>query len=207
MTTPAWMQKLRFSLITGGLYFGTVGLVYYAAIAAYTPRTTVLAQAPVVTSPPQASESKKEAPPAFILMSGRPTRLVIEGSGIDLPIDEGYYNEANGSWSLSDHHLQYAMMTMLANNHSGNTFIYGHATDQVLGPLVWRPPAVGSLAQIYTENGHVFTYSFQSSRSLTPDDTSIFNYTGPPILTVQTCTGSLSEWRTMFTFTFKEVTK
>lgn len=206
MTTPAWMQKLRFSLITGGLYLGTVGLVCYAAIAAYIPRTTVLAQAPIITSLPQKSEPKKAATPAFILMSGKPIRLVITGSGIDLPIDEGYYNETNDSWTLSNSHLQYAMMTIPANNHSGNTFIYGHATNQVLGPLAQRPPAIGSLAQIYTDNGHIFTYAFKSSRSLAPEDTSIFSYTGPPILTVQTCTGSLSEWRTMFTFTFQEVT-
>ncbi|MNH26302.1 Sortase family protein [compost metagenome] len=130
---------------------------------------------------------------------------MITDSNIDLPINEGFYNEADGSWTLSDFHLQYAMMTMLANNHSGNTFVYGHATDQVLGPLVQNPPAVGSLAQIYTDNGHVFTYAFQSSRTLTPNDTSIFSYSGPPILTVQTCTGSISEWRTMFTFTFLKV--
>lgn len=207
MATPAWMQKLRFSLITGGLYLGTVGFVLYVAASAYIPRTTVLAEAPITLSLPKKSEPKQTTTPAFILMSGKPTHLVIASSGIDLPVDEGYYNEADGSWTLSDSHLQYAMVTVPANNHSGNTFIYGHATDQVLGSLAKRPPAVGSLAQVYTDNGHVFTYTFQSSRSLTPDDTSIFGYTGPPILTVQTCTGSFSEWRTMFTFTFQEVTK
>lgn len=208
MTTPAtWMQKLRFSLITGGLYLGTVGFVWYVTASAYPPRSTVLAKAPVAISLPQRSEPKSMTAPAFILMSGKPVRLVIASSAIDLPVDEGYYNETNGSWTLSPSHLQYAMMTMLANNYSGNTLIYGHATNQVLGPLAQRPPAAGSLAQVYTDNGHVFTYSFQSSRNLTPDDTSIFNYTGPPILTVQTCTGSVSEWRTMFTFSLKEVTK
>jgi sortase (surface protein transpeptidase) len=206
MTTPAWIKKLRFSLIAGGLYLGTIGFIGYVAISAYTPRSIVLAKETIVTSEPQKAESIKAAPPAFIPISGKPVRLVIPSSNIDLPIDEGFYNEADGSWTLSDSRLQYAMMTQLANNHSGNTFIYGHATDQVLGILAKQPPAAGSIAQVYTDNGHLFTYTFTSSRSLTPDDTSIFSYNGPPILTVQTCTGSVSEWRTMFTFTFDKVT-
>lgn len=206
MTTPAWTKRLRFSLIAGGLYLGTIGLIGYAAVSAYTPRPIALAKEPITTNEPQKIEPVKAAPPAFIPISGKPVRLIIPGSSIDLPIDEGFYNEADGSWTLSDSRLQYAMMTMLANNHSGNTFIYGHATDQVLGTLAKQPPAVGAHAQIYTDNGHIFTYLFESSRSLTPDDTSIFNYSGPPILTVQTCTGSVSEWRTMFTFAFEKVT-
>lgn len=205
MSSPAWIKKLHFSLIAGGLYLGTVGFVGYVAISAYAPRSTVLAKEPIVTIEPQKTEPIKAAPPAFIPISGKPVRLVIPGSNIDLPIDEGFYNEADGSWTLSDFHLQYAMMTMPANNHSGNTFIYGHATEQVLGKIAEQPPAVGSTAQVYTDNGHVFTYRFKSSRSLTPDDTSIFSYNGPPILTVQTCTGSVSEWRTMFTFSFEKV--
>lgn len=196
---------MYFSLIAGGLYLGTIGFVGYVAISAYAPRSIVLAKEPIVTTEPQKAEPLKAAPPAFIPISGKPVRLVIPDSNIDLPIDEGFYNETDGSWTLSDFHLQYAMMTMLANNHTGNTFIYGHATDRVLGTLTRQTPTVGSLAQVYTDNGHIFTYKFQSSRSLTPDDTSIFSYSGPPILTVQTCTGSVSEWRTMFTFTFEKV--
>ncbi|MDT4851091.1 Sortase domain protein [compost metagenome] len=196
---------MHFSLIAGGLYLGTIGFVGYVAISAYTPRSIVLAKGPTVAAELQKTKSVKAAPPAFIPISGKPVRLVIPDSNIDLPIDEGFYNEADSSWTLSDSRLQYAMMTMLANNHSGNTFIYGHATDQVLGRLAKHPPVAGALAQVYTDNGNIFTYAFESSRSLTPDDTSIFTYTGRPILTVQTCTGSISEWRTMFTFTFEKV--
>lgn len=206
MTTPAtWSEKLRFYCVAGGLYLATAGLIGYVAVTAYIPRVTIVAAAPSITKVAQPEPVPKKVAPAFILLSGKPVRLVIPDSGIDLPVDEGYYNEADGSWTLSDSHLQYAMMTMLANNHSGNTFIYGHGTTQVLGALANQSPANGAIAQVYTDTGHIFTYTFQSARSLSPDDTSVFSYSGPPILTVQTCTGSVSEWRTLFTFKFEEV--
>ena len=201
MTSPvSWTQRLRFFLITGGLYISAISFMGYVGLIAYVPRP-VSARAPVIaTAPPEATR------PAFVVVSGQPTRLVIADAGIDLPIDEGYYDPSSDSWTLSETRLQHAMMTMPANNHSGNTFIYGHGTDHVLAPLDKRPLAAGATAEIHTDNGHVFTYAFESSHNFTPEDTNIFTYSGPPILTVQTCTGSASEWRTMYTFSFQKVT-
>lgn len=202
----SWQQKLNFFLTTGGLYLGTICFVYYIVVAAIvTPilpphiATTVIEQ-PKKSAPPPVKQQ-----PEFVLISGKPVRLVVPASGIDLPVDEGYYNDATGTWTLSSSHAQFAMMTLLANNHSGNTFIYGHGTDRVLGQLISKPPTIGSIAEIYTDNGHVFTYTFQSSRDMTPTDTSVFSYSGPPILTIQTCTGPVSEWRTMYQFAFNKV--
>lgn len=163
-----------------------------------TPQQTVAEayQAPVVHTP---------KPPEFILVSGKPVRIVIAASNIDLPIDEGYYSPEDGSWTLSSDHAQYAMMTTLANNASGNTFIYGHGTDQVFAKLATSPPAAGSQAIIYTDNGHILSYTFDASRDLAPDDTSVFDYEGPSILTIQTCSGAVSEWRTMYQFSFNKV--
>lgn len=202
MTEPvSRTQRLRFFLVTGGLYIGTLSLIGYMGLSAYIPRTSSSVTPTVtVTAPKEATK------PAFIVQSGQPIRLIIATAGIDLPIDEGYYDPSRDSWTLSDTRLQHAMITMPANNHSGNTFIYGHGTDQVLGPLAKRPLAVGTIAEVHTDNGRVFTYIFQSSHNFTPEDTDIFSYSGPPILTVQTCTGSASEWRTMYTFSFQKVT-
>lgn len=202
MTAPiSWHQRLRFILTTGGLYIGAVCLLGYAGIIAYLPKPSSERNVAAVLDQPKAAEK-----PTFTLVSGKPIRLVVTDAGIDLPIDEGYYDAANDSWTLSDTRLQYAMMTMPSNNHSGNTFIYGHGTAQVLEPLAKAALTPESKAQVYTENGHVFTYAFQSSHNFTPDDTSIFTYNGPPILTVQTCTGPASEWRSMYTFAFEKVT-
>ena len=194
-------QRLRFFLIHGGLYISAVRFMAYMGLTAFMPRPSLSATTTTVSRPAPSKPS-----PTFTVLAGKPVRLVIAAAGIDLPIDEGYYDQTTDSWTLSDTHLQYAMMTMPANNHTGNTLIYGHGTDQVLGTLAKQPIPPGSLAEVYTDNGQIFTYAFQSSRDYTPDDTSIFSYSGPPILTVQTCTGPASEWRTMHTFSFQKVT-
>lgn len=202
-----WIQKLRFFLTTGGLYVVTIGIVYYAVAATPTPNPFTRTTPTIAQQPKNPVPTPTKVQPEFVLISGKPVRLVVPASGIDLPVDEGYYDEATGAWTLSSTHAQFAMMSLLANNRSGNTFIYGHGTHTVLGKLVTTPPTSGSIANIYTDNGHIFSYTFQSSRDLPPSDTSVFSYTGPPILTIQTCTGSVSEWRTMYQFTFNKVTQ
>lgn len=146
-----------------------------------------------------------KAPP--VVTTGKPIRIVIPMRGIDLPIDDGHYDPAAKTWTLSPDHAQFAVMTSRANNHSGTTFIYGHGTEAVFGRLGTNQPQVGTEAIIYTEKGRVFRYTLQSVRNLKPTDTSILRNTstGPPQLVVQTCTGALSEWRTMFTFSFRKV--
>lgn len=138
-----------------------------------------------------------------IITSGQPVRIVITNLGIDLPIDPGKYDPVADSWTLSGYHAQYATNTSPANDDRGNTFIYGHNNKYVFGPL--KHIQAGDIAQIYTDNGHVLDYSFVSADNNAPDDTSIFDYNGPPVLTVQTCSGSLNEWRRMYHFQFVKV--
>lgn len=138
-------------------------------------------------------------------VSGRPVRIVIPNSGIDLPVDEGFYNSADGSWTLSGYHAQFAMISTLANNRAGETFIYGHNNNYVFGALRHVTPAAGALALLYTDNGHIFAYTFTAANSVGPDDVSTLAYNGPPVLVIQTCTGSLNEWRTMYHFNFDKV--
>lgn len=140
-------------------------------------------------------------------IAGIPTHLRITAYGIDLPIDQGTHNPADGSWTLSDTNAQFAVVSNPANDKNGNTFVYGHGTDAVFGKLGSGPLIAGTTAEIHTDNGYIFKYLFRASQDHTPNDTSIFNdvVSGPPRLTVQTCTGAWSQWRTMFTFDFQEV--
>ena len=98
-------------------------------------------------------------------------------------------------------------MSSLANNQQGTTFIYGHGTDAVFGEIGKNHPAMGTLAHITTDSGHVFTYALMNIHDYTPSDTSLFDDTvdGAPRLIVQTCSGALSQWRTMFMFDYKGV--
>jgi len=141
------------------------------------------------------------------VVSGKPARLVIERLGIDLQVDEGNYNQADGSWTLvyGRKAAYFAMPSALANDYAGGTLLYGHNNQFVFNAL--GSVAAGDTAKIYTENGHVLVYTYANSEELQPDDVSIFNYQGPPRLTLQTCTGNWYEKRSMFHFMFTRVEK
>ncbi len=193
----AWFQKVR--------YYNSVYLVYLLTILF--GWYAIHPVAALGHKPSTAISQIKSAPfiPIAAPVVGKPVRIVIPASGVDLPIDDGSYDSVTNSWTLSGLRAQYATISSLANNSNGDTFIYGHNNNSVFGALRHNTPAVGAQALIYTDNGHIFAYNFQSVLSLTPDDTSVLDYQGPPILTIQTCTGTVDEWRTLFKFDFDKV--
>lgn len=198
---PSWYQKVRCAANLAAIYMLTAAFAIYAAQPLISPlehsRTVALTKAAQRPFVPAASP--------FRVIAGRPVRIVIPSDGVDLPLDEGFYDSASNAWTLSGYHAQFAMISTLANNVGGETFVYGHNNDYVFGALRHATPAVGATALIYTDNNHIFEYSFASVTSVGPDQTTVLAYSGPPILLVQTCTGSLNEWRTEFTFNFVKV--
>lgn len=132
------------------------------------------------------------------LIAGTPVHIVIPSVSIDLNVIPGYYYPATKSWTLSLNDAQYAVMTAKANNKEGDTFIYAHYRWHVFYNLPKIQP--GAQAIITTDNGHTFTYTFQSSTITTPEDTSLFSYQGKPVLVLQTCTGLWYQNRQLFTF-------
>ena len=149
------------------------------------------------------TESTPEPPPVRQIISGKPVRLVIAAARVDLPVQEGHYNPADQSWSLSGTRVNFAVPSALPNDAGGNTFIYGHNYPYVLGRLPQLK--VGDIAQVFTDNGYVFTYTYQTRQSFKPNDASVFRYQGPPILSVQTCDGRWNQLREIFSFSFTKV--
>lgn len=194
------LHKLRFigSIVTTYiLALGSIGALLYsshligiAAQASHEPQ-------------PISRQTVSSAPK---ILSGKPTRITIPDSNIDLPINDGFYDKESKSWTLSDTHAQFATMSSPANDRRGTTFIYGHGTDEVFGKIGTNHPSVGTAANIHTNNGRVFTYKLSRVQDMTPTDTQILRNMsdGPPRLIVQTCTGIFSEWRTMFVFSFEQ---
>lgn len=137
------------------------------------------------------------------IISGKPVRLVVPSVGIDIEVIDGKYNESNGQWSLSKDRAHFALITTVANNIQGNTFIYGHYNKHVF--LNLHKIKDDQKAYLYTDNDHVFSYRFKNHVTVGPTDTGVFDYRGAPILTIQTCTGTWYEKRQIFTFTFEGV--
>lgn len=137
------------------------------------------------------------------VLRGKPVRVVVPSQGIDLQVVDGHFNAETGEWTLTRDKAQYARISSIANNQGGNTFIYGHDLPAIFRNLVNLKP--GDTATVYTENNLVFTYKYRDAIIVPPTDTTIFSYTGAPILTLQTCSGYWSESRRLMTFDFVEV--
>lgn len=189
-------------------YFSGVALLYGAALLLVLCMATF--RQPEVTPPVPLSHGQPiqqaaSLPEPKVIIRGKPVRVVVQSVGIDLAINDGLYNESNATWTLSDHMAQYATLTPLLNDEGGNTLIYGHDTKRVFRKLKDMPPQ--ATVDLYTDNGYMFTYTYTSTYVVTPANTTLFDYQGPPIVTLQTCTGAWSEHRQMFTLSFSHYTK
>lgn len=136
--------------------------------------------------------------PSPALITGQPVKISIPSLHIDLPIIPGYYNAKSGAWTLTLNKAQFATPSVTPNNMTGNTLIYGHYRPEVFAHL--HLIKSGAQAVVTTDNGYVFSYTFESSAPLDPTDTSIFAYKGVPRLTVQTCSGAYMQHRQMYYF-------
>lgn len=194
-------QRLQFIGSVAVLYIITIGTIGGLLYSSH------LFGTPVWAAQPTPALVQPQPPLPKSVVSGKPVRITLPDSSIDLPLNDGTYDPSDGSWTLSDSAAQYATLSAPANDHAGTTFIYGHGTDAVFGKIGTTHPAIGSMAFIVTDNNHTFTYQLQEIKDFTPSDTSIFDSmtSGPPRMIVQTCTGVFSEWRTMFMYSLKEV--
>jgi LPXTG-site transpeptidase (sortase) family protein len=200
VATPSGLSiegRARFYAQLAFVYILTLTFMFYAL----RPPTDAVSAQGILQ--PAANKIKVSSLPPLI--SGKPVKIIIPASSINLPVDEGRYNQVDNSWTLSLDRAHFAMMSSQANNQSGVTFIYGHNNNNVFGALRKVTPQPGAVAQIHTDNGHIFEYAFEAAANVTPNDTSALRYSGPPILTVLTCTGSVNEWRTLYKFNFLRV--
>lgn len=199
------LQKIHFFSSIAVIYLFTMVTIGAALYASHTFGTPVWAStAPLDEIHPVTTTTDQAIAKAT---TGLPVRIRIPLHSIDLQIEEGRYDATNKSWTLSPTHAVFAVSTMPANDRGGTTFIYGHGTTPVFGKIGTSHPPKGSVAEILTDNDHVFSYTLQSIHNLKPNDTSILRNptSGPPRLIIQTCTGIFSEWRTEFIYSLQKV--
>lgn len=181
-----------------GLGLFGVGLNYVVGLESVTTRNSISA-----ISGGSAEQSALSTENPAVRENGLPLKITIPDTNIDLPVIDGHYDETSQSWTLTDTNAQFATMTPRPNSVSGNTFIYGHALDNVFGRLdrIER----GGLAYVATDANQKFIYEFRESFTVAPDDSSFLNYEGKPVLTLQTCSGTFYQNRTIYVFDLKEV--
>lgn len=159
--------------------------------------------ASVQSQPPVTAENNKRPVLDKETISGKPIELKIPTLNIDNAVIDGYYNSKSREWTLTTDKVQHAVSTFAPNNSTGLTFMYGHNRKEVFSRLPAIKP--GAILTIRTDNRKLFTYRYRESTVVKPADASVFEYTGKPLLVLQTCTGLYYQNRQLFYFDFIEV--
>jgi LPXTG-site transpeptidase (sortase) family protein len=139
-------------------------------------------------------------PKVIPAISGVPVRLVISDLSIDLSVGAGTYDSGSDKWTIDAKRAFYANNSVPVNDSNGATLIYGHAQSLVFARLPTIQP--GASARIYTDNGHVFDYTYRSMQQVLPTDTGVFDASGQPRLVLQTCIGAWDAYRGLYNFSF-----
>lgn len=147
----------------------------------------------------QAAEVKLKSPAAKPVQ-GLPARIIIPSLSIDLPVVSQNYSDVTKTWPVSLTDANYASNTAPINNSHAETLIYGHATRSVFGPLLDLKP--DAAVYVYTDNGHVFKYSYSGSQDVTPYKLSVFDAMAkaPAGLKLITCDGDYFQYRRLMSF-------
>jgi len=183
--------------VTALYYSSVTGLYLVTLLLAWVLFRPFGSTAPALAASPNPSLGTRPLVlPLRTLVTGTPSRLVIPSIGKDLEIEPGRYDAASQTWSISASNAHYALPSMTANNVRGQTLIYGHYNLDVFYQLTRLQP--GQTAELHTNNGHIFSYEYREVRRYDPSDVSVFQSDGPPILALQTCSGSFNEYRDIY---------
>lgn len=136
----------------------------------------------------------------FTATVGTPVRVVVPTLGIDEQVHQGIFDPVSQEWTLSDEVAYFAVGSTPANDSNGTTIIYGHAKPAMFEPL--RNVSPGTIVEVYTDNGKIFSYTYSSMKEVDPTDTSVFKDTGPPTVVLQTCSGPWDQYRALYSFDF-----
>jgi sortase (surface protein transpeptidase) len=194
------MNKRRMFLLSGICLLVVGAALCLPALQQY--RGT-LATPRVSASPFSGQQQPPIQLPSDAYKEGLPVRVQVPSLDIDLAVAEGHFDTKTKQWTLSNEKAHYAVKTPKPNNAAGNTFIYGHNKPGVLKALAKIKQ--GAEVVIVTDTGSQFVYRFAGAYETHPDDDSLFNYQGKPMLTIQTCSGMWYQNRQLFTFDLQEI--
>ncbi len=133
-------------------------------------------------------------------LQGIPNRILVPSLLIDLPVVSQSYSPFTKTWPVSAATANYAAETAPINNNKGESLLYGHNNRAVFGPLLNLKP--GDIVYVYTDNGHLFKYSYLSSQDVSPRQTDVIAdmANSPAGLKMITCDGPYFQYRHLMSF-------
>ena len=119
-----------------------------------------------------------------------PIKLTIPRLRVDLEVREAAI--IDGVWQISPDSASHLNVSSGLGG-SGNTIIYGHNKNGVLGPIRWMSP--GDIIELTGEDGKIYTYSVEKTVEVEPDNLEYISPKDYEVLTIYTCTGFLDSKR------------
>lgn len=120
----------------------------------------------------------------------KPTQLRLPKYRVTLDIVESAIH--NGVWQINEYAANH--LNVSANpGEGGNVVIYGHNSNEVLGPLRWM--SVGEQIELTNADGKTITYSVDQVIETNPEDINWVLPKQEETLTLYTCSGFLNSKR------------
>ena len=137
-----------------------------------------------ITKTPLVASQKVEKP------SEKPIKIYIPKIKRTLNISDGYIS--GDRWAISDTGVSFLTTSALPGK-MGNSVIYGHNTQGILGGL-WRV-STGDNIYIVLANGEFVKYQVAETKEIKPSQVEILNNSEDSRLTLYTCSGFLDTAR------------
>lgn len=111
--------------------------------------------------------------------------------GVDVDIKDTVIN--NGVWGIHPHSANY-LTSSAGLGGKGNTILYGHNKNEILGPLRWIN--VGAKIEILGSDNNTYNYEVVKTDTVSPDNLDYIKPTETEeLLTLYTCVGFLDSQR------------
>jgi len=125
---------------------------------------------------------------------GLPNSLDIKSVNISLPVETGYYDYNNQTWTISKGKAYWAELSSLPNEFNSNTVLYAH--NQWTEFSKTKNLKIGDEIIITTDLGYSLTYEYYSDEFVDPTWGELFEQrTDFSRLTLITCNGVNDEFR------------
>lgn len=125
---------------------------------------------------------------------GLPNSIDIKSVNISLPVETGYYDYNNQTWTISKGKAYWAELSSLPNEFNSNTVLYAH--NQWTEFSKTKNLKIGDEIIITTDLGYSLTYEYYSDEFVDPTWGELFEQrTDFSRLTLITCNGVNDEFR------------
>lgn len=110
--------------------------------------------------------------------------------GVDIEIRDATIN--NGVWTILPNTASY-LLGSAGLGDKGNSIIYGHNKDEILGPIRWMKS--GQKIEIKGNDNKDYVYEVVKTDTVDPDNLEYIRPKDEETLTIYTCTGFLDSKR------------